>query len=125
MKKYVKPQQALRRWRARLAAVALLAAAQVQLALAALPTAVPPSTGDPGDNWLELAKGYIKDGGIILGLGLGIAAFLWVAWNALSKFNEARNGKAEWGEVGLLAIVGGGVLIFIAFLLNEAAGIIT
>jgi integrating conjugative element membrane protein (TIGR03745 family) len=106
------------------AAVGLLAAVHAQVALAELPTAVPPSTGDPGDNWIDLVKGYIKDGGLVLGLALGIVAFLWVSWNAIHKFNEARTGKAEWGEVGLLTIVGGAVLIFIAFLLNEAATVI-
>lgn len=100
--------------------------ASCQVALAALPTAVSPSTGDPGGNWLNLVKGYIKDGAVILGLALSVVGFLWIAWTALAKFNEARRGRGdvEWGEVGMLVVVGGALLLFITFLLNEAATVI-
>jgi len=43
----------------------------------------------------------------------------------MSKFNEARSGKAEWGEVGLTAVVAAGVMVFISYLLGEAATTIT
>ena len=36
----------------------------------------------------------------------------------------ARQGKAEWAEVGVLGIVGAIVLIFASYLLTEAAGVI-
>lgn len=101
---------------------ALLYSAQ---ALAALPTPVDPSTGAPGGNWLELVKGYIKDGGIILGLTLSVVGFLWISWIGLAKFNEARQGRTEWGEVGLYGIAGGALLLFVTFLLNEATQVIT
>ncbi len=106
---------------------ALALGAVCQVALAELPTAVSPSTGDPGGNWLELVKGYIKDGAVILGLTLSVVGFLWIAWTALAKFNEARRsrGDVEWGEVGMLVIVGGALLLFITFLLNQAATVIT
>ena len=42
----------------------------------------------------------------------------------VSKFNEARQGKAEWAEVGVLGIVGAIVLIFASYLFTEAAGVI-
>lgn len=111
------------RWPGRLAGWSLLAGFALQRALAELPTAVDPSTGDPAGNWLELVKGYLKDGTIILGLALSTVGFLWVSWTALAKFNEARRGRGdvEWGEVGMLTIVGGALLLFITFLLNEAA----
>ena len=41
-----------------------------------------------------------------------------------AKFNEARQGKAEWAEVGVLGIVGAIVLIFASYLLTEASGVI-
>jgi len=90
----------------------------------ALPTPVPPSTGPAAGNWLELIKGYIKDGGLVLGLAISVIGFLWIAYIGISKFNDARTGKAEWAEVGLVAIVGGAVLLFAVFLLNEAATVI-
>lgn len=93
-------------------------------ALAALPTPQPPTTAPPTGDWLGLIKGYIKDGGIVMGLAVAVAAFVWAAWAAIAKFNEARNGRAEWGEVGLLSVVAGGILIFDSYLLGTAAGII-
>ena len=93
-------------------------------ALAALPTPTAPSTAPPAGDWLGLIKGYIKDGGVVMGLAVAVAAFVWAAWAAIAKFNEARNGRAEWGEVGLLSVAAGGILIFDSYLLGTAAGII-
>jgi len=92
--------------------------------LAALPTPVAPSLGKPKGDWLTLIKGYIKDGGLVLGLAVAVVSFLWIAWITIAKFNEARAGKAEWGEVGLTAVMAAGVMIFISFLLTEASNVI-
>jgi integrating conjugative element membrane protein (TIGR03745 family) len=89
-----------------------------------LPTPVPPSTAPAAGDWIGLIQGYIRDGGIALGLAIAILGFLWVAYLAFAKFNEARQGKAEWAEVGVLGIVGAIVLVFASYLLNEAANII-
>ena len=91
---------------------------------AALPTPVAPSTGPPAGDWIGLIQGYIKDGGLVLGLAIAVLGFLWVAYLGFAKFNEARQGKAEWAEVGVLGIVGAIVLIFASYLLTEAAGVI-
>lgn len=93
-------------------------------ALAELPTPVPPSNAPASGDWLALIKGYIKDGGLVMGLAVAVAAFVWAAWSAIAKFNDARNGRAEWGEVGLLAVIAGAILIFDSYLLGTAAGII-
>lgn len=89
-----------------------------------LPTPVPPSNAPADGDWIGLIQGYIRDGGLVLGLAIAVLGFLWVAYLAFAKFNEARQGKAEWAEVGVLGIVGAIVLIFASYLLNEAAGII-
>jgi integrating conjugative element membrane protein (TIGR03745 family) len=102
----------------------VLALALTGQALAALPTPVPPSTAPATGDWLGLIKGYIKDGGLVLGLAISVIGFLWVSYTAIAKFNEARNGRAEWAEVGLLGVVAAGVLVFIGFLLNQAATVI-
>lgn len=105
----------------------LLAAATLLLPLplrAALPTPVAPSTKPPAGDWIGLIQGYIKDGGLVLGLAIAVLGFLWVAYLGFAKFNEARQGKAEWAEVGVLGIVGAVVLIFASYLLTEAAGVI-
>ncbi len=91
---------------------------------AALPTPVEPSTSPAAGDWIALIKGYIKDGGLVLGLAIAVMGFLWVAYLAFAKFNEARQGKAEWAEVGVLGIVGAIVLIFASYLLTEASGVI-
>ncbi|NIB44047.1 TIGR03745 family integrating conjugative element membrane protein [Pseudomaricurvus alkylphenolicus] len=90
----------------------------------ALPTPVPPSTAPAAGDWIGLIQGYIRDGGLVLGLAIAVLGFLWVAYLGFAKFNEARQGKAEWAEVGVLGIVGAVVLIFASYLLTEAAGVI-
>ena len=91
---------------------------------AVLPTPVAPSTAPPAGDWLGLIQGYIKDGGLVLGLAIAVLGFLWIAYLGFAKFNEARQGKAEWAEVGVLGIVGAIVMIFASYLLTEAAGVI-
>jgi integrating conjugative element membrane protein (TIGR03745 family) len=105
-------------------AVGLLMLFVNQSVLAALPTPVPPSTAPAAGDWIGLIKGYIKDGGLVLGLAIAVLGFLWIAYLGFAKFNEARQGKAEWAEVGVLGIVGAIVLIFASYLLTEAAGVI-
>ena len=107
-----------------IAATGLLLMAATQSVWAALPTPVAPSTAPAAGDWIALIKGYIKDGGLVLGLAIAVLGFLWIAYLGFAKFNEARQGKAEWAEVGVLGIVGAIVLIFASYLLTEAAGII-
>jgi integrating conjugative element membrane protein (TIGR03745 family) len=103
---------------------AVLGLSGMGYARADLPTPVEPSTAPADGDWIGLIEGYIKDGGIVLGLAIAVLGFLWIAYLAFAKFNEARQGKAEWAEVGVLGIVGAIVLIFASYLLTEAAGII-
>jgi integrating conjugative element membrane protein (TIGR03745 family) len=105
-------------------AVGLLGLSAVPSAWAALPVPVAPSIAPAAGDWIGLIKGYIKDGGIVLGLAIAVLGFLWVAYLGFAKFNEARQGKAEWAEVGVLGVVGAVVLIFASYLLTEAAGVI-
>jgi integrating conjugative element membrane protein (TIGR03745 family) len=104
--------------------VTLMGVGALQNAKAALPTPVAPSTTPAAGDWIGLIQGYIKDGGLVLGLAIAVLGFLWIAYLAFAKFNEARQGKAEWAEVGVLGIVGAIVLIFASYLLTEAAGVI-
>ncbi len=106
------------------AAIGLVETTAIQSVWAALPTPVAPSTAPAAGDWIGLIQGYIKDGGLVLGLAIAVLGFLWVAYLGFAKFNEARQGKAEWAEVGVLGIVGAVVLIFASYLLTEAAGVI-
>ena len=105
-------------------AAGLLAISATQSVWAVLPTPVAPSTAPAAGDWIGLIQGYIKDGGLVLGLAIAVLGFVWVAYLGFAKFNEARQGKAEWAEVGVLGIVGAVVLIFASYLLTEAAGVI-
>ena len=105
-------------------AIGWLTLASTQPVWAVLPTPVAPSTAPAAGDWIALIKGYIKDGGLVLGLAIAVLGFVWVAYLGFAKFNEARQGKAEWAEVGVLGIVGAVVLIFASYLLTEAAGVI-
>lgn len=106
------------------ASVALSLAMVSDHVQAALPAPVAPSNAPAAGNWLDLIKGYAKDAGLVIGLIIAVVAFLWIGWITIAKFNEARAGRAEWGEVGLTAVVAAGVMIFISFLLTEASNVI-
>ena len=97
---------------------------QFDFHIQALPTQTPPSTTPASGDWIGLIEGYLKDGATLMGLAISTIGFLWVSYIGFAKFNEARQGKAEWAEVGVFAIVGAVVLIFASYLLTEAAGII-
>ncbi|HFD87941.1 MAG TPA: TIGR03745 family integrating conjugative element membrane protein, partial [Gammaproteobacteria bacterium] len=77
-------------------AVGLLTVSTTQSVWAALPTPVAPSTAPAAGDWIALISGYIKDGGLVLGLAIAVLGFLWIAYLGFAKFNEARQGKAEW-----------------------------
>ncbi len=94
-----------------------------QQAYAALPTAVPPTNGAANNNWLELLKGYIKDGVYLTALTISVAGFLWLSWIALADINQARSGRKEWGEVGVTVIAGAGVFAFVSYLLYQASDV--
>lgn len=95
-----------------------------QPAMAALPTPVAPSNNPASGDYLGLVIGYVKDGGLAIGLFISVAGFIWISYIALAKFNEARQGKAEWAEVGLMGGVACAILLFISYLLGQAAGVI-
>lgn len=90
---------------------------------AALPAQVAPEGGANDDNWLSLIRGYIRDGGLVIGLFLSLAGFVWVSWHALADLQQVRGGRKEWGEVGLANVIGAVILLVISYLLNEAAGV--
>ncbi len=106
------------------AAMGMLALSAGQSVWAALPVPVAPSNAPAAGDWIGLIKGYIKDGGLVLGMAIAVLGFLWIAYLGFAKFNEARQGKAEWAEVGVLGIVGAIVLIFASYLLTQASGVI-
>ena len=96
----------------------------VEPALAELPTAVAADGAASGD-YIAIGKEYFKNGLIVLGLIIATLGFIAVAAGGIAKFNEYRIGRAELGDLGVLAVVGAVVLVLMVYLLNEAAVIIT
>ncbi|NMG30176.1 TIGR03745 family integrating conjugative element membrane protein [Aromatoleum evansii] len=96
----------------------------VEPALAELPTAVTADGAASGD-YIAIGKEYFKNGLIVLGLIIATLGFIAVAAGGIAKFNEYRIGRAELGDLGVLAVVGAVVLVLMVYLLNEAAVIIT
>lgn len=91
----------------------------------ALPTVVAPTNGAGAGDFLGTIKGYIKDGGVVVGLALALLALLWIAYHFLYDLSEVRKGKKEMGELLALGVAGGGVLLIVVFLANAATTVIT
>lgn len=108
---------------ARVAVTATLLLAAVQPARADLPTVEAPSSGS-GGGLMEMLKGYIQDGIVILGLVAAAAAFLVVANAAITTFSEVRDGKSSWGKFGAIIVVGIVLLVAVIWLVGKSAEIL-
>ncbi|ABM21212.1 MULTISPECIES: TIGR03745 family integrating conjugative element membrane protein [Marinobacter] len=91
---------------------------------AALPTTTNPSQAPAQGDYIGLLKGYAYDIAIVLGLILGTIAFLAVARNMISTYNEIGDGKKTWGDMGMHGGMGVLLLVFVVFLLTEASTVI-
>lgn len=88
-------------------------------ALPAVPAGVP-----VGGNYMENVRDYI---GLAIGLvALMIAgyAFIAVAGGSVAKFQEWRAGKAELGDLKMVFVIGGLLLIVVVYVLTQAVGVI-
>ena len=54
---------------------------------------------------------------------VSLIAFLWVAYAAVAKFRACQKGQADWGELLVLALVAAVLLVWVSFLLFQAARI--
>jgi integrating conjugative element membrane protein (TIGR03745 family) len=100
--------------------VALLCA---NAAFAALPTN-PTGTNLQG-NYLENMRDYVGMFFGLLALLLAGFAFLTVAGGSITKFNEWRAGKAELGDLKMVFMIGGLLLIVVIWLVTQLVGIIS
>jgi integrating conjugative element membrane protein (TIGR03745 family) len=93
-------------------------------AMAELPTTAAPSRGATDGNYIQTMQDYAYDIFIFLGLAVGTIVFFTVAKNTMGAYAEVQDGKGTWGQVGMQFGVGVLLLVFIIFLLSEAAGIL-
>ena len=92
---------------------------------AALPTAVDPSTGAAGGNFVTWFQGWFGDSAETVALMLSTAGFVAAAWILLSKFYETKSSKEpDWGSFGLTGAVAGVVMVACTYLLTEATAVI-
>lgn len=93
-------------------------------ALAQLPTTAPPTRGSTAGNYIQLIQDYAFDIGVVLGLLVATVAFFVVSKNTIGAYGEVQDGKGTWGQFGMNAGVGVLLLVFVVFLLTEAAAIL-
>ena len=90
----------------------------------ALPTTAPPSRGSTAGNYIKLMQDYAYDIFLFIGLAVATIVFFVVAKNTVGAYAEVQDGKGTWGQVGMQFGVGVLLLVFVVFLLTEAAGIL-
>lgn len=89
-----------------------------------LPTTAPPSRGSTDGDYIGLMQDYAFDIGIFIGLALATLAMIVVVKNTLGAYSEVQDGKGTWGQLGVNFGAGVLLLVFIVFLLTEAATIL-
>ena len=89
-----------------------------------LPTTAAPSRGTTAGNYIKLMQDYAYDIFIFLGLAIATVAFFAVSKNTIGAYGEVQDGKGTWGQVGMQFGVGVLLLVFVVFLLTEAAGVL-
>ncbi len=76
------------------------------------------------DSIIGTAKDGISSTGQLFLLAVSLIAFLWVSYAAVAKFRECQAGRADWGELLVLGLAAGALLVFVAVLLTQASGIL-
>ena len=95
-----------------------------ETAFAALPTTAPPSRGDGGGNFITLLQNYAFDIAIFGGLAVAAVLFFVVSKNVIGTYSEISDGRATWGALGMQSVVGVLLLVFIIFLMAQAATVL-
>ena len=93
-------------------------------ALAALPTTAAPSRGTTSGNYIQLMQDYAYDIFLFIGLAVATLAFFAVSKNTIGAYGEVQDGKGTWGQLGVNFGAGVLLLVFVVFLLTEAAAIL-
>ncbi|PQK77182.1 TIGR03745 family integrating conjugative element membrane protein [Pantoea ananatis] len=92
-------------------------------ASAGLPPVQQPTTGGGGGLW-NTWMGYLKMGGLALGLLVCIGAFMSVAHAVITSFHDVRKGKNTWTELILYCVVGIILILVVIYLATQAADIL-
>lgn len=93
-------------------------------AMAQLPTTAPPSRGTTAGSYIQLLQDYAFDIFVMIGLVVATLAFFAVSKSTMGAYGEVQDGKGTWGQFGMNAGAGVLLLVFVVFLLTEAAAIL-
>ena len=93
-------------------------------AMAQLPTTAPPSRGSTAGTYIQLMQDYAYDIFLFIGLAVATLAFFAVSKNVIGAYGEVQDGKGTWGQLGVNFGAGVLLLVFVVFLLTEAAAIL-
>jgi integrating conjugative element membrane protein (TIGR03745 family) len=94
------------------------------MAFAALPTTAPPTRGAPAGNFITLLQNYAFDIAVFGGLAIAVVVFFIVCKNVIQTYSLVPEGRSTMGQVGMQSGVGVLLLVFIIFLLTQAAVIL-
>ena len=89
---------------------------------AALPAVTASGTG--GTDYLVQMRDYVGMAIGLVALVLSGYAFIAVSGGAIAKFNDWRAGKAELGDLKMVFIVGGLLLLVVIYLVTQAVAVI-
>ena len=89
-----------------------------------LPTTAAPTRGSTAGNYIQLMQDYAYDIFIFIGLALATLAFFAVCKNVIGAYVEVQDGKGTWGQLGINFGAGVLLLVFVVFLMTEAATIL-
>jgi integrating conjugative element membrane protein (TIGR03745 family) len=89
-----------------------------------LPTTAPPSRGSTAGDYIGLMQDYAYDIGIFAGLALATLVMIIVVKNTMVAYSEVQDGKGTWGQLGINFGAGVLLMVFVVFLLTEAAEIL-
>lgn len=106
-------------------AVAFLALALVNEAFAGLPAPALPSGTASSTNWLDVLKGYARDGSAVLTVVLAVGVFILLGYFIVVDLAAVRKGDKEWGDLGLMAVIGAAAFLWVTYLLGQVAGVFT
>lgn len=104
-------------------AVMLASFLSVQSSFAKLPKIDPPSNGE-GKGIFETIKNYGIDGFELAGLVIAAIVFIVVAIGLIEGFVDVKNSKKKLGDLGLLALVGVLVIVFVIWLLTKGTTVL-
>ena len=97
---------------------ALIGLNAIQTVQADLPTPVAPSTAPAAGDWIGLIEGYIKDGGLVLGLAIAVLTRVETIWVTLGTFRAWQDGNASLFDLAWSALRASIILMVLGFYLR-------